>query len=56
MTTKDYTDLTTVSLDKLYKLRDVAKDNVRDCFSEYEEANQRYINIELEISNRKNNE
>lgn len=52
---KDYTDLTAVSLDKLYKLRDVAKDHVRECFDEYEQANQRYKDVELEISKRKQN-
>lgn len=50
---KDYTNLNNVSLDKLYKLRDVAKDNVRSCFNDYEQANNRWLNIELEIDKRK---
>ncbi len=52
---KDYTDISTVALEKLYKLRDVAKDHVRECFNEYEQANKRWTDIEIEIDKRRTN-
>lgn len=52
---KDYSNLSDVNLEKLYKLRDVAKDHVRECFNEYEEANRRWIEIELEIDRKRCN-
>ncbi len=50
--TKDYSDLSKVSLDKLYKLRDIAKDNCIEIQREYLEASNHLGLIEVEIYSR----
>jgi hypothetical protein len=50
---EDYTDLSKAPLDKLYKLRDVATDNCIEQKREYQEAQERLVEIQMEIANRK---
>lgn len=52
MQTKNYDDLTQVPLDKLYKLRDVANDNLADLEKEYADAEKRWLAIIEEIQKR----
>lgn len=46
---KDYTNLSEVPLDKLYKLRDKATDYMADKYKEYQDGVSRYQDIQLEI-------
>lgn len=50
---EDFQDLSKVPLDKLYKLRDVATDNCIEVKREYQEAQARLTDIQIEIANRK---
>lgn len=52
MRTKTYDDLTQVPLDKLYKLRDVANDNLADLQKECADAEKRWLDIIEEIQKR----
>lgn len=52
MQTKNYDDLSQVPLDKLYKLRDVANDNLVDLQKECKLAEQRLLDILAQIQKR----
>lgn len=52
MQTKTYDNLSEVPLDKLYKLRDVANDNLADLEKEHRNAEQRWLDILAEIQKR----
>lgn len=49
---ESWEDLSKVSNEKLVKLRDVARDNERETFSEYMDARQRTIDIQMELTKR----
>lgn len=49
---KDYSDLTQVSTDKLIKLRDVAKADIRRLHQEKLESEFRLQEIQIELSQR----
>lgn len=52
MQIEDFQDLSKVPLDKLYKLRDVATDNCIEVRNEYQEAQARVAEIQMEITRR----
>lgn len=49
---EDFADLSRVTIDKLYKLRDVATDNCIEIRKEYQEAQSRLADIQMEIARR----
>lgn len=50
---KTYDNLYELSLDKLIKLRDIALDDVKELFDEYQAMRQRLTDINVQISLKK---
>lgn len=49
---KSWDDLSTISTDKLIKLRDVARDHLNETYNEYMDARNKSMAIQLELSKR----
>jgi hypothetical protein len=50
MNLNSYENLSEISLDKLIKLRDVALDDIKELFDEYQAMQQRLTEINIQIS------